>query len=127
MRYLADVKGGIHAQYGATIGSIGPTNNDANTRRAAQVLNIKGEFGNMALLYGLLGAAPGPNVTYLYGEIAASSELGGVRPTVLTPLINRNSTAADVTDLKNALTYMTGLTSNPTPVYNGDRNPLGTR
>jgi hypothetical protein len=127
MRYACDVKGGIHVQYGNSLGSIGPYLNDQRTRRSAQNLAKKGEYAFRKVLEVLIGAAPGGVATYVYPEIAASVELGGARPIVNTNLVNRATTAADVTDLKNALTTLSGLTFTPAPVYNGDRNPLGTR
>jgi hypothetical protein len=125
MRSLADVKGGLHAQYGGTIGSIGPQITDHFTRRIAQELSNKGEFALRSVLDTLLGAAPGVLASYWYAEIGASPELGGVRPIVQTYLVNRNTTAADVTDIRNAFTM--AKNSTPSPVPNGDMNPLGTR
>lgn len=131
MRYLADVKGGLHAQYAGTLGTIGNLTtsliNDHLTNRAAQALDSKGTYPTRKLLEVLLGAAPGANAQYVWPEIQASPELGGVRQVNNVNLINRASTAADVTDLKNALTTFSGLKNTQSPVYNGDRNPLGTR
>jgi hypothetical protein len=127
MRYLADVKGGMHAGYGATIGTIGTTLNDHETNRAQQALDCKGEYGFRKMLEALVGVAPGAQATYSYPEIAASAELGGLRPVVNTNLINRVTTAADVADIKNALTSHASLRYTTSPIYNGDRNPLGSR
>jgi hypothetical protein len=125
MRSLCDVKGGLHAGYGPTLGSIGPQITDHFTRRIAQALSNKGEFALRPILDTLLGAAPGGLASYWYAEIAASPELGGVRPIVQTYMVNRNTTASDVTDIRQAFTMAPNST--PNPIYNGDRNPLGTR
>lgn len=127
MRFTADVKGGLHANYAPVISTVGPTIIDHNTRRAAQALAAKGEYAFRKIVETLAGAAPGAVATQPYGEIVASSELGGVRPVVTTNLVNRATTAADVTDVKNAITKLNALTFTPAPVYNGDQNPLGTR
>ena len=127
MKYAADVKGGLHAQYGAAIGGISPYfQNNNNTRVARQMLDDKGEYNFRAIVNNLLGQAPGVSTVVTYSEIQASPELGGVRPVVNTVTLNRPTLASDVTDAKNALTSMTSLTTMPSP-YNGDRNPLGTR
>ena len=126
MRFTADVKGGLHANYSPTIASMGPNVIDHQTRRAQQSLNTKGEYVFRKLLEMLIGATPGATAQYVYPEIQANVEMGGPRVIVNTNLVNRATTAADVTDLKNALVYMTTLTTMASP-YNGDRNPLGTR
>jgi hypothetical protein len=125
MRSLADVKGGLHAQYGGTLGSIGPYITDHFTRRIAQELSNKGEFALRSVLDTLLGAPPGVLASYFTAEIAASPELGGVRPVVNTYVVNRNTTAQDVQDIRNAFTM--AKNSTPTQAQNLDMNPLGTR
>lgn len=125
MRYLAEVKGGLHANYSGTIGSIGPLISDHFTRRIAQNLSNKGEFALRSVLDSLLGAPPGVLASYWTAEIAASPELGGVRPVVQTYVVNRNTTAADVTDIRNVFTM--AKNSTPAQAQNLDMNPLGTR
>jgi hypothetical protein len=125
MRYVAEVKGGLHPQYSGTIGSIGPLISDHFTRRIAQNLSNKGEFALRSVLDSLLGAPPGVLASYWTAEIAASPELGGVRPVVQTYVVNRNTTAADVQDIRNVFTM--AKNSTPTQAQNLDMNPLGTR
>src|SRR6478736_103933 len=123
--FSAAVMGGLHANYGATIDTIGPRITDSFTRRMAQALSNKGEFAFRSVLDTLLGAAPGTLASYWTAEIAASPELGGLRPIVQTYVVNRNTNAQDVTDIRQALTM--AVNSTPNPLMNGDRNPLGTR
>jgi hypothetical protein len=124
MRYNAVVKGGLHANYSGNLDSIGPLITDHYTRRMAQALSNKGEFALRSVLDTVLGAAPGGLASYWYAEIGASPELGGVRPIVQTYVVNRNTVAQDVTDIRNALT----MAGNSGPqATNLDRNPLGTR
>jgi hypothetical protein len=125
MRYSAVVKGGMHANYSGNLDSIGPLNiSDHFTRRIAQNLSNKGEFALRSILDTVLGAAPGGVASYWTAEIQASPELGGMRPIVQTYVVNRATTAQDVTDIRNVFT----MANNSGPqAANLDRNPLGTR
>lgn len=125
MRFTAAVKGGLHAGYGSTLDTIGPKITDHFTRRIAQELSNKGEFALRSVLDTLLGAVPGTLASYWTAEIEASPEMGGKRNIVQTYVVNRNTTAADVTDIRNAFTMAPNST--PTQAVNLDRNPLGTR
>ena len=127
MRYTADVKGGLFSQYGSPISSIKLSWNDFNSTRAVQALSKKGSYALRELVDTLLGQVPGNNTRFGYGEIAASSELGGVRPVVKTYLIDRLTTPQDVAYVKAALTEHSELTHTPEQAVNLDRNPLGTR
>jgi hypothetical protein len=127
MRYNAVVKGGMHANYSGNLDSIKLSWNDFLTTRAVQSLSKKGSFATRELLDTLLGQVPGNNSRFGYGEIAASPELGGVRPVNKTYLVDRNTTAQDVVYLKTALTEHSELTHTPDQSVNLDRNPLGTR
>lgn len=127
MRYSATVAGGLHAGYGASLVGIDANMIDFRTRRSAQGLDGKGQFPTRKLADALLGVAPGATATFAVPEIAASVEMGGARTVNQVNLINRATTAQDVTDLKAALTTLSVNTSNPSPVANLDRNPLGTR
>ena len=127
MRYTAVVKGGMHAQYSGDISSIKASWNDFNSTRAVQALSKKGSFALRELVDNLLGQAPGNNVRFGYYRIAASEELGGVRPIETTYLIDRNTTAADVVAVKAALTEHSEITHWVNQAPNGDHNPLGTR
>jgi len=91
----------------------------------AQMLSNKGEFALRSVLDTVLGAAPGTLASYWTAEIAASPELGGVRPIVQTYVVNRNTVAQDVQDIRNALTMSKNSTAEQ--AQNLDRNPLGTR
>ena len=126
-KYLCDVKGGMHAQYAATMGSMSPWSAANDHRYAAQMLAHKGNFEFRQLLKTLIGAAAGSSAAMNYGEIVASSELGGVRPVANTVIANRVTTSADVTDIKGELAALSANTYTASPPYNGDRNPLGTR
>ena len=127
MRYSAVVKGGLHSEYSGNLSSIKLSWNDFLTTRAVQALSKKGSFATRELIDTLLGQVPGNNSRVGYGEIAASDELGGVRPVNKTYLIDRNTTPQDVVYLKTALTEHSELTHLPDSVANGDHNPLGTR
>lgn len=127
MRYQAVVKGGMHAQYSGDISSIKASWNDFNSTRAVQALSKKGSYALRELVDNLLGQAPGNNVRFGYYRIAASEELGGVRPIETTYLIDRATTAADVVAVKTALTEHSEITHWVNQASNGDRNPLGTR
>jgi hypothetical protein len=125
MRYAAAVKGGLHANYGPTIGTIGPQITDNYTRKMAQMLSNKGQFALRSILDTVLGAAPGGLAAYWTAEIEANVEMGGRRNIVQTYVVNRNTVAADVTDIRQALTMAFNSTANQ--AVNLDRNPLGTR
>ena len=122
MRYQAVVRGGV---FEGNLSSIGSQITDNYTRRMAQMLSNKGEFALRSVLDTVLGAAPGTLASYWTAEIAPSQELGGVRPIVQTYVVNRNTTAQDVTDIRNALTMSWNHTVEQ--AQNLDRNPLGTR
>jgi hypothetical protein len=127
MRYNAVVKGGLHANYSGNLDSIKLSWNDFNSTRAVQALSKKGSFALRELVDTLLGQAPGNNTRFGYGEIAASQELGGVRPVIKTYLIDRNTTPQDIVYVKTALTEHSELTHSIDQAANGDHNPLGTR
>jgi hypothetical protein len=76
----------------------------------------------------LLGVAPGATATATNTRVAASEELGGVRAIETEVLINRATTAADVTEIRDTiLEHSVDTTFGPNPPPNLDRNPLGTR
>ena len=127
MRYTAEVKGGLNAQYSGQISSIKASWNDFNSTRAVQALSKKGSYALREVLDSILDNGVGGNARFGYGEIAGGPELGGVRPVNKTYLIDRNTTPADVVNLKIALTEHSELTHLPDSVANGDHNPLGTR
>ena len=126
-KFTADVKGGLHAGYGAVLASVEAWNKLMDHRFTAQSLAHKGDFEARALLNALIGAAAGGTATANYGEIQPSAELGGVRAVANLSIINRATTSQDVSDLKNEITALSANTYTSSPVFNGDRNPLGTR
>jgi hypothetical protein len=73
----------------------------------------------------LLVAVPGTTAAYFTSEIEASPEMGGKRNVVNTYVVNRATTAQDVTDIREAFTMARNSTVNQ--ATNLDRNPLGTR
>jgi hypothetical protein len=91
----------------------------------AQMLSNKGQFALRSILDTVLGAAPGGLAAYWTAEIEANVEMGGRRNIVQTYVVNRNTVAADVTDIRQALTMAFNSTANQ--AVNLDRNPLGTR
>jgi hypothetical protein len=127
MRFTAQVKGGLHANYSSSLSSAHLTSNNAWTTRAVQMLSRKGMYGFRELLDTLIGQAPGNNTRFGYGEIQPSVELGGLRPVAKTYLIDRLTTAADVVNLKAGLTELSEATHTVEQAVNQDRNPLGTR
>jgi len=83
--------------------------------------------GLRRLLFVLDGAVAGTTATKNLARVEANSELGGKRVIENEVIINRASTAADVTATKADLLTFTTRTYDDTPVANGDLNPLGTR
>lgn len=126
-KYLADVKGGLFANYSGTLGSIDVYNKAKDHKYAAQNLAHKSEFEYRAIVDTLVLSGVGGTAVANYYEIAASPELGGVRPIVNNPIINRVVTGNDISDVRETLTSLSSDTTMPNPIYNGDRNPLGTR
>jgi hypothetical protein len=126
-RYTAQIKGGLFAQYAGSLTSIDLTLASKDHKFPAQNLAHKKNYEFRAIVDTLLGVAPGATATVNYWETPGGSELGGVRTIVNTPIINRATTANDVLDVKETLTSLSSDTYTPNPVYNGDRNPLGTR
>jgi hypothetical protein len=90
--------------------------------------SVKGQLANRAIMVALMGAAPGATATKNYARVAPSPELGGARAIETQVLVNRVTTAADVTEMVTDYLTMTTRTSfGATPPPNLDRNPLGTR
>lgn len=96
-------------------------------RRAAAMLDAKSTFALRRLMTSLNGVAPGAAALKTFGRVVASSELGGQRATELETLVNRNTAAGDVTTITADILSFSTRTYNPSPVPNGDGNPLGTR
>jgi len=123
----ATVKGGFFETNGVgTLASI--SGEDGQRRWIRDQLAAKGLMGLRAIMDALTGAAPGVTATKNYTVVGAREELGGVRPVDTQVLVNRATTAADVTEIKSELlSYATKNTFGANPPANLDRNPLGTR
>lgn len=94
----------------------------------AQQLGTRSLLGLRAIMTALMGAAPGANATKTYTRVAANVELGGARPIETVTLVNRATTAADVSEIvADFLTLTTRTSFGNAPVPNLDRNPLGFR
>lgn len=107
----------------ASLSGEGPQRNNI-----AWNFSARGQLANRALMTALLGVAPGATATKALTRITASAELGGQRPIESVNLVNRATTAADVTELTtDYLTLTTRTTFGANPPANLDRNPLGTR
>lgn len=126
-KFTAQVKGGLHANYAPTLPSIGAWSAINDHRYTAQTLAHKGDLEARTIMNTLMGAAVGATATLNYAEIEANVEMGGRRVIVSTPIINRITTAADLSDFKGEIGALSANTFVPNPVFNGDRNPLGTR
>jgi hypothetical protein len=123
----ASVSGGFWPNNGVTtLNSIETTS--APRRRIAQLLADKSMMDDRALINALLGAAAGSNATKTLSRVQAAEDLSGARTIETETLINRNTTAGDVTTLKANLVNLTSKTTfGSSPVANLDGNPLGTR
>src|SRR4249919_921179 len=101
-------------------------------RRFKQSLGGMGGYSNVvdrAIMRTLQNdAAVGTSVTNNRFAVSPMEELGGQRPIVSYPLINRNSTVADQAEYRQEwFGQMYMRTWRPNPPANLDRNPLGTR
>src|SRR5262245_44126823 len=123
----ATVKGGFYETNGVgTLSSI--SGEDGQRRLVRDQLAAKGLMALRAIMDALTGAAPGGTATKNYTVVGAREELGGARPVDTQVLVNRVTTAADVTEIKSEiLSYATKNTFGPNPPPNLVRNPLGTR
>jgi hypothetical protein len=128
----ATVLGGFWPQNG--VGTLTSANGESGGRRI--VRHNLGEQSLMrmrALMTALNGVAPGAVAAKTIGRTgpstaAVNDELGGVRPIFQFSIVNRVTTAADVTEiLTDFLSFVTLNTFGANPPANLDRNPLGTR
>lgn len=125
MSAVATIKGGLFEQYGSTLSQISTTS--APRRRASQVLADKGMLDLRARMVALDGVVAGSNATKTVARVGATEDLSGVRPIEVETLINRNTTAADVTEINKMLSLTSKTTFGASPPANLDGNPLGTR
>lgn len=96
--------------------------------RIAQRLATKSMRALRATMLALDGVVAGSAATKTNSRIAADVELGGKRTIETETLINRNTVAADVTEINaDLLTLTTRTTFGASPPANKDLNPLGTR
>jgi hypothetical protein len=124
---VATVKGGLYETVGLTtltqISGVGQ-----QRRRVAQLLGDKSLLDLRQRLIALVGAAAGGAALKTIGRVEANVELGGKRTIETETLINRNTTAGDVTLINNDLLALTSKTTfGASPPANLDGNPLGTR
>jgi hypothetical protein len=121
------VKGGFWEANG--VGSLQSVSGEDGQRRdIRQKFDSKGLLGMREIIFVLVGAAPGATATKNFTRVAASIELGGLRPIETEVLVNRATTAADVAEIQQEFLRMTTKTSfGANPPANLDRNPLGTR
>lgn len=123
----ATVLGGFFEQNGvSTLTNM--TTRGAPRRKAAQALDGKGTFDIRARMTALDGVAPGATALKTNTVVEANVELGGLRAITTETLINRATTAGDVTNIEATInTLSTKTTFGASPPANLDGNPLGTR
>jgi hypothetical protein len=121
----ATVKGGLFAQYGSTVSLVDGTG--SGRRFSAMALGKKSFRALRELMTTLNGAAAGGAALATNARIEANEELGGLRVVETENLVNRNTTADDVTEINNTVLSLSSRTYDPTPPANLDGNPLGTR
>lgn len=123
---VATVLGGFWEQYGSVLTQAG--GEGTLRRKAAQRLNHLGVYDLRERMRALNGVAPGGLASKTFPRVLAAVELGGVRAIEQLSLINRVTTAADVTEINATInTFSTTTTFGATPPANLDGNPLGTR
>jgi hypothetical protein len=123
----ATVRGGFWETNG--VGSLASMSGEDGQRRDVRMrLGEKGMMAIREIMFVLTGAAPGANATKNYTAVAPSVELGGLRTIETQVLVNRATTAADVSEIQQELLrFVTKNTFGANPPPNLDRNPLGTR
>jgi len=123
----ATVLGGFWPTNG--VNSLASISGEGEERRAvAKLLGHRSMLPIREVWRALTGVAPGGLAQKNLTRISASPELGGQRPIETVALVNRVTTAADVTEIvADFLTYTTRTTFGANPPANLDRNPLGTR
>lgn len=125
--YSASVLGGFFEQNGV------PTLTNMQTRgyarrKASQALDAKGAWDVRARMTALDGVVPGATALKTNTVVEANSELGGARNITTETIINRATTAGDVTHIEATInTFSTKTTFGANPPANLDGNPLGTR
>lgn len=127
MTAIATVKGGFWPENSiASLTQISGTG--SGRRNVAKTLAHRGQLVLRELMDTLNGVAPGAAALKALTRITNSTELGGKRTIETVNLINRVTTAADVTRILNDIyLYSTKTTFGASPPVNKDGNPLGTR
>lgn len=119
----AVVKGGFYEVNG--VNPLTPvTGRSAFRRRVAQWMSKKAMYAMREDLRTLDGAVAGTVATKTYTQVQPSVELGGKRIIETVNLINRATTAQDVTDTKADLLSLSARTTK-TAQLNRNNNPLG--
>ncbi len=115
----ANVKGGL---FGDSAGLLQLVSQDG---KSSERNRLSKELGRLGMLQ--LGVAPGATASINRTVVESNVELGGKRLITTVSLINRVTTAADVTEInKDILTGWTALTTfGKTPPINKDLSPLG--
>lgn len=96
----------------------------AMRRRVAQWMSKKSTYAMREDLRTLDGAVAGSVATKTFTQVQPAVELSGRRTIETVNLINRATTAQDVTDTKADLLSLSARTTK-TPQTNLNRNPLG--
>jgi hypothetical protein len=124
----ANVRGGLFGDAAGLTQLVSICGREGRRTYAAHELGTKIGFPLRAIMNATAGVAPGGVATYVFPTIEPNVELGGKRTILQTALINRATTAADVTEYKNdILKWSQRSTFGANPVANKDGNPLGTR
>ncbi len=121
----ATVKGGFFAQYAATLTQI--QGKSPLRRMARKALSNYGGFALREKMETLNGAAAGSTAEKVLARVEANAELGGKRVIENQTFVNDATVAGDVTEINDTILALSTKTHDPTPVVNGDGNPLGTR
>jgi hypothetical protein len=127
MPATATVKGGFWPTNGVqSLVSIDGRN--AARREVARNLSDRQLMAIREVMETLNGVVPGSAALKVLGRVENNVELGGKRTIEVNTLVNRATTAADVTQiLGDVLSYSTKTTFGALPPANKDGNPLGTR
>jgi hypothetical protein len=120
--YTAVVKGGFWETN--LVPSLTPISGKNALRRMVAIwISRKGTFAMREDLRTLDGAVAGTTATKTYVQITNNTELGGRRTVETINLINRATTAQDVTDTKADLLSLSARTTKAAQT-NLNRNPL---
>ncbi len=123
----ATVKGGLYPQNG--VSSLASISGESGARRVIRdQIGDRGMLGLRQIVRTLNGVVAGSVATKTITRVEPNVELGGKRVIETINLVNRATTAADVTEINNTLLSETTLTTfGASPPANKDGNPLGTR